>query len=349
MHFRMGNKIKIEKTSLKEIMENVYMDQQKRYISKLPTSPYCSEHITKGLETQELDKAICYPYIQNNKQDRGYIILDIDIENSAYLWQEFDLPKPTIICVNPISTRCHYFYELKFGIKYPKRNENFSQYNTAAIKFYEAVYRALVIKLKADPSFGQHMTKNPLHPYWLTEWTNLKYELSDFCQHLEIDWNFKKETFLDEQILGRNDHVFNVVRKMVINFLQPSVDYNDIYDYTYMCVCSENSKFDEPLPASEVRSITNSISKYSFQHKEGILQRKQIKSLTKDEIKERQRISANKTNFKQEVDTKNLLIDAINKFKNQNKKITITSLANEIGKNRSWISTKYSGFIKSCI
>ena len=330
-------------------MENVYLDQQKRYISRLATTPYCSEHITEGIVKKPLDKAICYPYIQNNKHDRGYIVLDIDIEHSAYLWQDLNLPEPTIICVNPVSTRCHYFYELKFGVKFPQKKENFSQYNTKAIKYYEAVHKALVIKLKADPSFAQHITKNPLHPYWLTKWTNLRYELADLCQNLEIDWNFKKDTFLDQEILGRNDYVFNVVRKMVIKFLQPSVDYDEIYDYTYLCVCSENSKFEEPLPACEVRSITNSISKYSFQHKERILQIKQEKTLTKVEIKERQRISANKTNSKQELDTKNLLIYSINKFKNQNKKITITSLANEIGKNRSWISTKYSDFIKSYI
>lgn len=352
MPLGMETKNIIKKTDLKVIMENVYLDQQKRFIQKLPSRPYCAEKITDGLIIEDLDKAICYPYIQLNRHDRGYIVLDLDIKNSAYLWQDLELPEPTIICVNPKTTHCHYFYELKIGVKHPKTNEGYSPYSMKAIKYFESVYKTLVLKYKADPSYGQLIAKNPLHPHWLTIWTNVSYELSDFRKYLKITWNFKNYTPRDQQILGRNDYIFNVVREMVKDFLTSSSTFEEIYEYTHMSVSVENSKFDEPLPASEVRSITNSISKYSFKNKELIIQRRQEQKsliLTNEEIKEKQKIAANKTNKSQSENTRSIILNTIAKFKQENKKITIAALAKEMNKNRSWITTRYSDFIKSQI
>lgn len=345
----MENRKLIQKADYSEIMSSVQYEQQQRFIKRLPTNPYFTDSLGTSTPYGNREEAICHAYIQANRHIRFYFILDIDKPRSAFLFEDLDLPEPTIICVNPESTHCHYFYELKSGVTFPKKNENYTQYKMKPIKYYECILNALKQKIGADNSYAGHMSKNPLHPYWLTRWSNAQYSLSDLAHYLKINWSNATHTPNDEIIEGRNSHIFNTVRHLAYDFTRPDSTLEEIYDYVFSCVNYENDKFEDKLHPGELRTLTVSISNYCYK-KRDILSSPKIKNkLTQEEIKQRQQISAHNTHIKKSDETKNKIVESINKLKIENKKISIAAIAKEIGMNRSWISSNYSQYIKSII
>jgi hypothetical protein len=340
----------INKVRLEEIMAPVNLDQQIRFINHLPSRPYCTEDLKQGTEIRDLDQGICYPYIQMNQHRKSYIVIDIDIKNSAFLWQDLDLPEPTIICVSPITTHCHYFYELKNGTLFPKSNSENNNYSRKAMKLFEATCRSLTRKIGGDVAYNGFIAKNPLHPFWITRWADTNYDFSFFSEHIDIDWSFLKSEESDyECIESRNCSIFNTARKLTYSIVHPDISRDEIYEFVYTTVNELNKRYAEKLPQGELRTITNSITKYCFEKRSSLVLKKSKDILPKNEIKSRQKKSAIDTNTSQKHNTKQKIENCITEFKNQKKKINISSIAKNIGMNRSYLSTEYSNFIKQLV
>ncbi|NCD09162.1 MAG: hypothetical protein EOL98_06995 [Negativicutes bacterium] len=347
----MGKIKHIQKSNLKEVMTNVSLDSQIRFINNLPTSPRCSNNLEYGTVIQKLDIALCYPFIQMNRHRRQYIVLDIDKEQSAYLWDDLNLPEPTIACVNPITTHCHYFYEIKTPVLFPKSNGDKTNVREKPMRFYDAISRAFTSVLGADAAYTGYIAKNPLHPFWLTKWTNASYDLSYLNDFFNIDYTSYNKTSIDKETAGRNCDIFNSVRKLAYGILTPSITYEEIREFVTSCANTENDYLEIKLPQSEINTIINSISRYCDKNKESISSKYGSNQtlLTKEEVTKRQQKSAKITNEKQKNETYAKILSAIEFLKLKEEKITITAVAKQTEMNRAYLSSKYGKYIKSIL
>jgi len=331
-------------------MATVNLDGQKRFIKNLPSRPYCTEHLTKGTHIRDRNDAICYPYIQMNQHRRSYIVIDVDIKNSAFLWECFDLPEPTIICVNPESTHCHYFYELENGVLFQKSNGENNNYSRKAMMLFEATCKSFTNKIGGDFAYNSFIAKNPLHPHWVTHWSCAQYSLKSLSEYVEVDWTCLKSQVTDfHNVASRNCSIFDAARKMTYPIIHPDISFEEIYEFVLSTVNHLNQSFLDKLPQGELRTITNSITRYCFKNRNVIKKEKAKIRLDQDEIKSRQKKAAVTTNNCQKVSTKQKIENCIIDLKNNNKKITIKSIADNIGMSRSHLSSKYSGYIHRLI
>lgn len=331
-------------------MATVNLDGKKKFIKNLPSRPYCTEHLTQGTHIRDRSDAICYPYIQMNQHRRSYIVIDVDIKNSAFLWEYFDLPEPTIICVNPESTHCHYFYELENGVLFPKSNGENNNYNRKAMILFEATCKSFTKKIGGDFAYNSFIAKNPLHPHWVTHWSCAIYSLKSLSEYVDLDWTCLKSQDADfNDIASRNCFIFNAARKMTYPIIHPGISFDEIYEFVLSTVHQLNQNLSEKLPQGELRTITNSITRYCFKNKNGIIKLKTKISLDQDEIKSRQKIAAHATNNNQKLSTKQKIENCILDLKSNNKKITVKLIADSIGMSRSHLSSKYSEHIRGLI
>ncbi|MFU0418343.1 replication initiation protein, partial [Acinetobacter baumannii] len=83
------------------------------FVVSLPDKVRSTDSFEEGTKFRSKNSALGFRYIEHNQIYRKYIVIDVDKEKSAYLWEDLGLPPPTIITVNPATTHSHYLWELK--------------------------------------------------------------------------------------------------------------------------------------------------------------------------------------------------------------------------------------------
>jgi len=233
------------------------------FVKNLPNKPYFTNELGNRLRIAKKETALKYRYIQfNDVAFIRFLVFDIDKPAAALSWENAELPAPNIAVVNPVNTHAHLFYYLENPICRTDRA------HLKPLNYLKAIYQAYVFKMQADLAYAGLIAKNPLNPAWQTWYihSNL-YELSELADYVEL---CKKRTIAKESksddFVGRNDELFNTVRIWAYSARYNYQNYSDFYKAVFSYTNSLNQLFTMPLPISEVKSISTSVSKYCFKH-----------------------------------------------------------------------------------
>jgi hypothetical protein len=244
-----------------EIAKN-YTQQQLDLFNSLPNKPYCMDEKPGFMLIRSKAIAIKKPYIQiNSPMTTIYFVFDDDKKDAALSWFDANLPAPFWTTQNPENGHAHICYKLEI----PLHTSEFS--SIKAIKYAQAVYYAYALKMGADLSYSQLITKNPLHPqHRTTYWTKQAYSLDYLADFVDLPKKLPKK--LEMVGLGRNVTMFEKGRKWAYSAIRDYMHHNSSHEWeqavkTHMEAI--NAGFEVPLPHSEVKATAKSIAKWVWQ------------------------------------------------------------------------------------
>lgn len=236
--------------------------QQLDFFESLPKRPYCMDEKSGYMLIRSKAIAIKKPYIQiNSPMTTIYFVFDDDKKDAALSWFDANLPKPFWTTQNPDNGHCHHCYKLEI----PLHTSDLS--SIKAIKYAQAVYYAYALKLGADLTYSQLITKNPLHPqHRTTYWTKQSYSLDYLADFVDLPKKLPKK--LEVVGLGRNVTMFEKGRKWAYTAIRDYMHHNSSYEWENAVkaqIEAINGGFEVPLPYSEVKATAKSISKWVWQ------------------------------------------------------------------------------------
>lgn len=206
-----------------------------------------------------------FPTVSVNAVLRKYMVFDVDYENAGCAWMDAGLPYPTMIIKNKENGHAHYVYELNEAVRFDK------DASVKAMNFYKNIYHAIMNRLKADSGYMQYLMKNPLNSKWETITYDVQYDLQDFADIFDTQETFrpwKKEAELSD--VGRNCYLFDLVRYWSYKNVGLYERYEAWQEACLVKCFDNNIEKDESgrvLPLSEVRSISKSIAKWTWQRR----------------------------------------------------------------------------------
>jgi hypothetical protein len=234
------------------------MGQLELFTEWLPDRPYCTEALG-SLRILPAVQALKKRYIQPNKPfDLRWLVYDVDRETAYIDWWDTPLcPAPSIIVYNRENGHCHFLYALTVPVyTQPEAHQ-------APLRFAAAVDVALTIALGADPGYAGLLCKNPLHEHWWTTvWQQEPYDLPWLSDSLDMEPYRDKRRHLPAIGLGRNCTLFEVTRRFAYTHRRVCPEralFTDIYAYAGHY---NESRFQYPLPVSEVRATARSVTKW---------------------------------------------------------------------------------------
>ena len=244
-----------------EIAKN-YTQQQLDLFNSLPNKPYCMDEKPGYMLIRSKAIAVKKPYIQvNSPVTTIYFVFDDDKNDAALSWFDSNLPAPYWTTQNPENGHAHICYKLEI----PLHTSEFS--SIKAIKYAQAVYYAYALKLGADLSYSQLITKNPLHPqHRTTHWTKQAYSLDYLADFVDLPKKLPKK--LEVVGLGRNVTMFEKGRRWAYTAIRDYMHHHSssVWEQAVRAqIEAINSTFEPPLPHSEVKATAKSIARWVWQ------------------------------------------------------------------------------------
>ena len=236
--------------------------QQLDLFNSLPNKPYCMDDKPGYMLIRSKAIAVKKPYIQVNPPVTTiYFVFDDDKNDAALSWFDENLPAPYWTTQNPENGHAHICYKLEI----PLHTSEFS--SIKAIKYAQAVYYAYALKMGADLSYSQLITKNPLHPQWRTTyWTKQAYSLDYLADFIDLPKKLPKK--LEVVGLGRNVTMFEKGRKWAYTAIRDYMHHHSssVWEHAVKTHLEAiNSTFEPPLPYSEVKATAKSIARWVWQ------------------------------------------------------------------------------------
>ena len=236
--------------------------QQHDLFNSLPNKPYCMDDKPGYMVIRSKAIAVKKPYIQvNSPVTTIYFVFDDDKNDAALSWFDANLPAPFWTTQNPENGHAHICYKLEI----PLHTSEFS--SIKAIKYAQAVYYAYALKMGADLSYSQLITKNPLHPqHRTTFWTDCAYSLDYLADYVDLPKKLPKK--LEVVGLGRNVTMFEKGRRWAYRAVRDYLHHHSssVWEQAVRThLESINSTFEPPLPHSEVKATAKSIARWVWQ------------------------------------------------------------------------------------
>ena len=224
--------------------------------SNLPNTLRCSRIKNETSFRQKTKQATEYAYIcYNTPKVTTYIVIDLDYDGSIFAYYDNALPRPQFVLKNPQNGHCQYVYQLKDPIPFHKNSRQ------APINLLNAVEHALTVALGGDRGFTGYLAKNALNPSHDVYITGAKpYTLGDLAEYLSLEY-IQPTTSPNDEEYGRNCGIFNAVRKLAYK-VASQCDYGQLYDQCLHWCEQQNTKYPDPLPYNELKSISKSIASY---------------------------------------------------------------------------------------
>ena len=224
-----------------------------------PKKPYCTDDLSSGLVIRPRPIALAKKYIQINDLMIKALVLDLDYQDAGTSWIEAGIARPSWICMNKKNGHAHLAWLLKSPIpKTPTARQS-------PLRYFSAVEYNMGRVLGADTSYAGLVTKNPLHSHWKTVFHgNLAYSLDDLAAGLDLETKPRLVAGT-----GRNVTCFDTVRLWAYGAVRQHWKPEGFKDWSKAVeqqVRAVNSTFQAPLPESEIRSLTRSISKWVWTH-----------------------------------------------------------------------------------
>lgn len=296
------------------------------FFSKLPDKPYCSSDKDSFRRITTKKWAHKFDYIEpNTPWETRYLIFDIDHQNPYLSLSDSLLPPPTYFIYDPLSPFSgHIVYELSTpvftGIRSSQKAQAFLRY----------IKHSFSVSLEADPGFNGVRTKNPLSPKWRTVWSGRKYELhelNDYCFLKPAYKNTYTPTFRsDFASSGRNCCLYEHGR-IFASSINSSLSF-DSFESSISDYCHRKNIdlfYDHPsgpLPNSEIKSISKSITKRYFRFRfasqrpnAGILRAHLVPAHSLEDVRRNQRAGAQFTNSSRRWKTVKKLLSCFKKLR----------------------------------
>ncbi len=226
----------------------------------LPHRPRAANDYTQGIQRVSWKKAQGLRSVELNPPAHIYWLV-FDCDHSEHeRWKTAGLPEPAFITINPQNGHHHVVYRLSTPVC---RSECA---RARPLAYLRAVEKAMRVALGGDRGYARLLTKNPLHPAWMTIRPQVmpSYSLAQLAATVDLkntdeEPGTKKgrtsrqfaESLSTTAEGGRNRALFDAVRH------RPATE-KDIRSYAERC----NAMLPEPLPASEVIGIAKSIERY---------------------------------------------------------------------------------------
>jgi transposase-like protein len=251
----------------------------KTFESLLPEKPYyCDE--TGALRIAGRDLARSAAHIQfNGPTHKRWLVFDIDRADAIDLLQDPHVPSPNIFTINPANGRAHAFVLIDTPVRTALDG------SSRALRFCEAVERALCVRFGADRGYSGLIAKNPLHPHWVTfPLRDRAYslgELADWFSQDELNAPWEPLDFEDDDSELRNVITFEKLRLwsyMAIQQLDNADGYERWHNAVFQRCVGIQQQFKESLPTSEIKAIAKSVARWTYQrfrtkgHSEAFLQ-----------------------------------------------------------------------------
>jgi len=344
-----------------------------RYRDKLPDRPYCSQGKQLVLDfILPKEEALGFPYIQCNSPYRvNYLAFDLDYEGSAFGYEAHDLPPFTLCAVNPLNAHSHGFYEIP---PLPPR-----QCSKKALGLFRDVtkgYRELLCADKAITTQKQ-LTKNCLHPKWRVITHDRIYTLTELVEYIPRDLKLRnlhvppvnKDLLIRpfEEVMtpySRNCSLFEAGRFYAYAVVKDCRDYKALYDSVYLYIeCLNLFEITRYFPVKvndgELRSITKSVSKWTWNHRGLFTYNRGAMGLPKkpylphdqwqEEIKRRESLGGKyRVNQRRET-TRHRIDEAIEECKVQGIRPTYRLIAKIIGMSYEHLAKYYKDVFKGVI
>lgn len=231
-----------------------------------PRRAFCTDRPSDGQHMRARSAALLHRHIQPNSSGLvRWLTFDIDRTDAAYRWQDANAAPPTLAMVNPANGHAHFAYALSAPV--PRTIVS----RIKPLQFLAAIQEGTRRKLGADPGYSGGLIKTPGHPAWNTLSFGGVYGLSELAEWCALPGPFEMRRIAanDEYAgLGRNCTLFEQLRKQsyqdVRRFWQPG-GFERFRDHCLLVAEAMNSEFSIPLPQSELRSISRSVSKWIWQ------------------------------------------------------------------------------------
>jgi len=298
------------------------------FINSLPNYIRATDNFEYGTQIYRKENAIKKKFVSLNRLYKSFIVIDIDRPNATYIFEDKNLPVPTIITINPINGHCHYLYELRTPVIYTENARRRPQ------SFCEAIDCSLTKALGGDPAYIGRITKNPLNPSWKVLQHHVKYDLNDFQEYIDIRSLKEVRTVFGE---GRNCTLFDTTR----HWAYDQVRFHSLYFPFMNEVESKASELNRSLFGSyeqgflgykEVFHIAKSIGNWTWRHRHTIgdkckrgVMASQFEPNTPLVVK--QMLSAERTNEVRTISVKEKILQSANILKSKGTPITQQSVA----------------------
>ncbi|HAV1497643.1 replication initiation protein [Vibrio parahaemolyticus] len=304
-----------------------------RLIEEAPYFSRCSDNKTAML-VRPRDYAVKWPYMQvNRKEMKAWMVFDIDHEHRAlpnpYIWQDEGLPPPNLIVRDRTSNKAHLFYAIV-----PVCTSDNA--NAKPIAYYQAIYRALALRLEADMSYCGPVAKTPFHADWMTtELHRSVYELGELADSLELETEHLWRRKAHDTSYSRNCTLFEHTRQYAYSIVGKARELGCYIDFKariegfarYKNVSAMPES--PPLPSSEVQALVKSVSRWTWDKyfARADCQRGVMKLDTSVSLHERQRRAARRTHRIRRTNTARRIVHACQRLLRSNLPLTIGSVA----------------------
>jgi hypothetical protein len=243
---------------------NADYTQLERFRQSLPRTCACTDELGVTLFRAK-QIATRMRYIgPNHPNSIGYVPFDLDYNEAVVAWMDNNCPAPNFAQLNPDNGHAHFIYALESPVHFNPASSRRAQHYLGAVSV------ELGRKLRADPSYGGNLVKNPLHPHWPTVcFTDLAYELDTLAAHLDLEPKvLDLRRTLPAEGLGRNCTLFDRTRFYAYGERrspQGWFGYEFFRDIVEAHAQKLNlSLFPQPLNSREVHHIAKSISKWTW-------------------------------------------------------------------------------------
>lgn len=238
---------------------------KERFKSLLPFRTLCSDDFSDGAYCLPRDQASKKRYVKTNTENLVRIMwFDVDKEDAWEAPEKVGLPTPSITVINPSTSHAHVGYELDAPVSLSCDS------HVEPREFMFDVQRGIVKRLGADPNYSHTFSQNPLHDSFLTDWqgaasTYTLSRLNDYLDPKDKKRPKKKEVVLG---LGRNCDLFYHLREIayrqVLRFKKSGQQPEEFRIFLEGAALVLNQNFHTPLMVIEVRSIAQSVARWTW-------------------------------------------------------------------------------------
>ncbi len=262
------------------------------FVASLPHLPQATNDFRRfGLYKHSREEALASRYIQpDRKYQAAWAKFDVDKVEACAFWIDQGLPPPHLLMGNPRNGHGH----LMYGLKVPVVTSIGGR--LAPLKFMASVESGFTRLLTADPAYSGHTVKTPYHPSWFThEHDGPLYELRDLIDALPVSISTRPIPRVEYVGVSRTLDLFDALRYWAYGEARAAKMAGDYsrWEQAIYHRAHDLNLFDNPLAASDVRSVARSVAAWTWRNAErlngsvlGGVKRSRLKSGDRERLTE---------------------------------------------------------------
>lgn len=256
-----------------------------RFAEHLGRDARCSNDKTASLVRHRRQALEQFDYIGLNQKLQFYLAFDIDREGAGIVWEQANLPPPTLSIVNPVNAHAHLLYELSAPVLPPPKGRS------APLEYAAAIKGGFHRRLDADAGFAGLMVKNPFSATWKLSANDKVYDLGELAEYLDkgdLKKVWSHNDLPQQKVIGDGRHYDLFTRLRFWAYPRAAAaDSHDLWLARLLDKAEELNTYRIPLPLSSLRSTARSVAKYTWAKRFELTTRGRP-TLTPEEITARQ-------------------------------------------------------------